>query len=172
MENGNVCIGEEAKNEQKGGNVNTVAFYKSMMANKDYSAYIDGEEYSAEDLSGIFLTHLKRDIEETNGIEIDGAVITVPAYFNDNQREATIRAGQGGGHIPSLVIEGRAKDLTLETFKKCIRKVTPLECERLNGFPNDWTDTGMPEKMRYFCMGNALVVPIVERIAKQISVLK
>ena len=97
IEGGNVLIGEEAKNEQKSGNVNTAAFYKSMMSNPNYSAYIDGEEYSAEDLSGIFLTELKKDIEETNDVKIDGAVITVPAYFNDKQREATIRAGQKAG---------------------------------------------------------------------------
>ena len=47
-----------------------------------------------------------------------------------------------------------------------LRTLTPLECERLNGFPDDWTNTGMPEQMRYFTMGNALVVPIVTRIGK------
>ena len=47
-----------------------------------------------------------------------------------------------------------------------LRTLTPLECERLNGFPDDWTNTGMPEQMRYFTMGNALVVPIVIRIGK------
>lgn len=46
-----------------------------------------------------------------------------------------------------------------------LRVLTPTECERLNGFPDGWTDTGMPERMRYFCMGNALVVPLVTRIA-------
>ena len=97
IENGNVLIGEEAKEEQKAGNINTAAFYKSMMGNKDYSAYIDGEEYSAEDLSAIFLTELKKDIEAANDVKITGAVITVPAYFNDRQREATIRAGQKAG---------------------------------------------------------------------------
>ncbi len=52
------------------------------------------------------------------------------------------------------------KDLTTER----LRTLTPLECERLNGFPDNWTNTGMPEKMRYFTMGNALVVPLVTRI--------
>lgn len=97
IENGNVLIGEDAKDEQKAGNVNTAAFYKSMMGNPDYTAYLDGEEYSAEALSGIFLTELKKDIESTNDVEITGAVITVPAYFNDKQREATIRAGKRAG---------------------------------------------------------------------------
>ena len=47
-----------------------------------------------------------------------------------------------------------------------LRTLTPLECERLNGFPDNWTNTGMPEQMRYFTMGNALVVPIVTRIGE------
>lgn len=97
LDNGRAMIGDEAKDEQKSGNVNTVAFYKSMMGDVNYNAYIDGNEYSAEDLSGIFLTELVKDIEETNDLKIDGAVITVPAYFNDKQREATIRAGQKAG---------------------------------------------------------------------------
>lgn len=97
LDNGRAMIGEEAKDEQKSGNVNTVAFYKSMMGDVNYNAYIDGEEYSAEDLSGIFLTELVKDVEQTNDIKIEGAVITVPAYFNDKQREATIRAGQKAG---------------------------------------------------------------------------
>lgn len=40
-----------------------------------------------------------------------------------------------------------------------LRLITPLEAERIQGFEDDWTNTGMPEKFRYFCMGNALVVP-------------
>ena len=48
------------------------------------------------------------------------------------------------------------------------RTLTPVEAERLNGFPDDWTDT-MPDRMRFFCMGNALVVPIITRIGNQIE---
>lgn len=44
------------------------------------------------------------------------------------------------------------------------RIITPRECERLNGFPDDWTANVMTERQRYFCMGNALVVPIVTRM--------
>lgn len=97
IQNGKILIGEEAKDEQKCGNVNTAAFYKSMMGDPGWNAYIDGQEYSAEQLSGYFLKNLIDDIEKTNGVEIDGAVITVPAYFNDKQREATIRAGKQAG---------------------------------------------------------------------------
>ena len=49
-----------------------------------------------------------------------------------------------------------------------LRLLTPVECERLNGFPDDWTNTGMPEKFRYFVMGNALVVPLITKIGKKI----
>jgi DNA (cytosine-5)-methyltransferase 1 len=49
------------------------------------------------------------------------------------------------------------------------RILTPIECERLNGFPDKWTDTGMPENFRYFCMGNALVVSLVEKMGHQLD---
>lgn len=50
-----------------------------------------------------------------------------------------------------------------------LRFLTPLETERLQGFDDNWTDTGMPLRARYFCMGNALVVPMITRMAKVID---
>lgn len=50
------------------------------------------------------------------------------------------------------------------------RTLTPIEAERLNGFPDDWTNTGMPKGKRYFCMGNALVVGLIERMGKRLKV--
>ena len=47
-------------------------------------------------------------------------------------------------------------------WNTCFKK--GIETERINGFPDNWTDTGMPEKFRYFCMGNALVVGLVEKM--------
>ncbi len=55
----------------------------------------------------------------------------------------------------------------LDSGKK--RLLTPVECERLNGFEDNWTNTGMPHKFRYFCMGNALVVDIVKILGEKIS---
>lgn len=49
------------------------------------------------------------------------------------------------------------------------RLLTPVECERINGFPDGWTDTGMTEKRRYFMMGNALVVDVVAVIGQAIG---
>ena len=61
---------------------------------------------------------------------------------------------------------GRSSHVVKDSSSGRLRVLLPVECERLNGFPDGWTDTGMPERMRYFCMGNALVVPIVTRIGK------
>lgn len=47
-----------------------------------------------------------------------------------------------------------------------MRILTPVETERIQGFEDDWTNSGMPERFRYFCMGNALVVPMITRMAK------
>ncbi len=59
---------------------------------------------------------------------------------------------------------GRTSHVVTDLATGRLRTLTPIECERLNGFPDNWTATGMPEKMRYFCMGNALVVPLITRI--------
>ena len=48
------------------------------------------------------------------------------------------------------------------------RILTPVECERINGFPDNWTNTGMPESFRYFTMGNALVVPLITVMGKML----
>lgn len=50
-----------------------------------------------------------------------------------------------------------------------LRLLTPVECERLNQFPDNWTESGMPEKRRYFMMGNALVCGIIKRLGKEIE---
>lgn len=59
---------------------------------------------------------------------------------------------------------GRTSHVVCDLTTGRLRVLTPIECERLNGFPDGWTDTGMPERMRYFCMGNALVVPLIKMI--------
>lgn len=68
-----------------------------------------------------------------------------------------------GGATPS-----RFKHL-VRTPSGRYRRLTPRELERLNGFPDDWTDTGMPEGRRAFMMGNALVVGVVDRIGAALA---
>ena len=58
----------------------------------------------------------------------------------------------------------------IEDFKtKRLRTLTPIEAERIDGFPDNWTNTGMTDKKRFFMMGNALVVGIIERIGTEIE---
>lgn len=69
-----------------------------------------------------------------------------------------------GGLSPS-----RFKHIVLDPQTGKHRVLTPVEVERLNQFPDDWTNTGMPTRWRYFCMGNALVVGLVERIGTALT---
>jgi DNA (cytosine-5)-methyltransferase 1 len=73
----------------------------------------------------------------------------------------TILTGEGG-RTPS-----RFKHL-VRTQDGRYRRLTPRELERLNGFPDDWTDTGMSEGRRAFMMGNALVVGLIERVGAEL----
>ena len=52
-----------------------------------------------------------------------------------------------------------------------LRLLTPVEAERLQGFEDNWTNTGMPDRMRYFCMGNALVVPMITRMGNVLDTI-
>ena len=52
-----------------------------------------------------------------------------------------------------------------------LRLLTPIEAERLQGFDDDWTNSGMPNRMRFFCMGNALVVPMITRMGKVLDLI-
>ena len=52
-----------------------------------------------------------------------------------------------------------------------LRILTPIEAERLQGFDDDWTNSGMPQRMRYFCMGNALVVQMITRMGKVLDTI-
>ena len=63
----------------------------------------------------------------------------------------------------------RSSHLILDPVSKKYRILTPVECERLDEFPDNWTNTGMPEKRRYFMMGNALVCGLIKTIGEQIE---
>jgi DNA (cytosine-5)-methyltransferase 1 len=56
-----------------------------------------------------------------------------------------------------------------DVVTKKLRLLTPIECERINGFPDNWTNTGMTDKRRNFMMGNALVVGIIKKLGIEIE---
>ena len=61
----------------------------------------------------------------------------------------------------------RSSHIIEDPKQKALRILTPIETERINGFDDNWTNTGMPEKFRYFCMGNALVVGLIQKMGKR-----
>ena len=63
----------------------------------------------------------------------------------------------------------RSTHIIMDPKENKLRILTPIECERINQFPDNWTNSGMPEKRRYFMMGNALVCGIIKKIGKEIK---
>jgi len=62
----------------------------------------------------------------------------------------------------------RSSHAVMDPDSNELRIITPIEAERIQGFPDNWTNTGMTERFRYFCMGNALVVPLITRMGKKL----
>lgn len=89
-------VGEEANNYSVQNPNKTIKSIKRKMGT-DYKITIDGKEYTPVDISADILRYLKRNAEDQIGQEISDAVITVPAYFNDKQRNATKNAGEIAG---------------------------------------------------------------------------
>lgn len=90
-------IGEDAKSMEEMGDVNTASFYKLHIGDRGYKYSFFGKEYTAADLSAMFMKRLIEDAEKSVGDVISKAVITVPAYFEDAARNDTIRAGESAG---------------------------------------------------------------------------
>lgn len=66
----------------------------------------------------------------------------------------------------------RSSHIICDPITGRFRTLTPRECERLNGFPDNWTEGYMTERQRYFCMGNALVVPLVTRMGEVLKMME
>jgi len=63
----------------------------------------------------------------------------------------------------------RSTHVIEDPITKRLRLLTPVEAERIQGFKDNWTNTGMPQKFRYFCMGNALVVGLITRMGRHLE---
>ena len=94
---GERLIGQLAKRQAVSNPDRTIASIKRHMGEKDYKVSIDGKDYTPPEISAMVLQKLKADAEAYLGETVTQAVITVPAYFNDSQRQATKDAGKIAG---------------------------------------------------------------------------
>ncbi|MGC8710273.1 MAG: molecular chaperone DnaK [Candidatus Micrarchaeia archaeon] len=105
---GQRLVGEPARRQAVANPEGTVTAFKRKMGT-DYKYNLLGKSYTPQELSAILLQKIKRDAEAFLGEEVKQAVITVPAYFNDNQRQATKDAGEIAGlEVVRLVNEPTA----------------------------------------------------------------
>ncbi len=108
---GEVLVGEVAKRQAVTNVDRTISSVKRHMGT-DWSVTIDDKKYNAQEISARILGKLKRDAEEYLGAPVTDAVITVPAYFNDAERQATKDAGQIAGlNVTRIVNEPTAAAL-------------------------------------------------------------
>ncbi|MEN3299101.1 Hsp70 family protein, partial [Pseudonocardia sp.] len=95
--NGEVLVGQSAKNQAVTNVDRTIRSVKRHIGTDWSTGDVDGKKYSAQEISARVLQKLKRDAEAYLGEDVTDAVITVPAYFEDAQRQATKEAGQIAG---------------------------------------------------------------------------
>jgi molecular chaperone DnaK len=101
--NGEVLVGEVAKRQAVTNVDRTIRSVKRHMGT-DWSEEIDGKKFTAQQISAFVLSKLKRDAEAYLGEPVTDAVITVPAYFSDAQRQATKEAGEIAGLTVSRIV--------------------------------------------------------------------
>ena len=95
--NAEILVGEVAKRQAITNPDRTIRSVKRHMGAKDWSVDVDGKKWTAQEISAQILGKLKRDAEAYLGDTVTQAVVTVPAYFDDSQRQATKEAGQIAG---------------------------------------------------------------------------
>ena len=109
---GGPIVGEEAKELQSAGETGIASFFKRHMGDPHFELAFQDRTYTPVDLSALVLGHLKRIAEQHMGEPVTHAVVTVPAYFNNMQREASIEAGRRAGlKVLSIISEPTAAAL-------------------------------------------------------------
>ena len=111
FKNGETQVGEVAK-RQAITNPDTIASIKRHIGEAGYKVTVDGKSYTPQEVSAMILSYIKKFAEDYLGEEVDKAVITVPAYFDDSQRQATKDAGKIAGlDVKRIINEPTASSL-------------------------------------------------------------
>ena len=122
-DNGEIIVGEIAKRQAITNPDSTVISIKTQMGS-DYKVNIHGKDYTPQEISAMILKKLKKDAEAYLGEAVTEAVITVPAYFTDAQRQATKDAGEIAGlTVKRIINEPTAAALSYGLDKKKEEKV-------------------------------------------------
>jgi molecular chaperone DnaK len=116
---GEILVGEVAKRQAITNPDRTVRSIKREMGRKDWSLDVDGKHWTPQEISAQILGKLKRDAESYLGAKVTQAVVTVPAYFDDSQRQATKEAGTIAGlEVLRIINEPTAAALAYGLDKK------------------------------------------------------
>ena len=120
---GERIVGQTAKNQAVTNAERTIISIKCHMGS-DYRVTIDGKQYSPQEVSAMILQKLKADAEAYIGSPVTDAVITVPAYFTDAQRQATKDAGKIAGlNVQRIINEPTAAALAYGVDKESEQKI-------------------------------------------------
>src|SRR5437764_1429671 len=168
---GEVLVGEVAKRQAITNPDRTIRSVKRHMGT-NWSVEIDGKKYTAQEISARILQKLKRDAESYLGDTVSQAVITVPAYFDDAQRQATKEAGQVAGLEVLRIINEGPLHLDYKLTRAKFQELTSDLVEACRGpFEQAVKDAGLStgDINHIILVGGSTRMPAVQELVQSLS---